>query len=353
MKDYYKILELEKGASESDIKKSYYKLAHKYHPDKGGDEKKMKEINEAYQVLSDKKKREQYDNYGTTFDNQGFNPGQQGGFSSNWGDFSNVEDIFEQFFGGGQPHQHSNEKNYGRDIKAEIEINLEDILKGLEKEVSIKTFVFCSDCQGSGGDPGAGFENCYSCKGTGTIRQIRKTILGSFATQSTCPECEGTGKKPKKYCKKCSGEGRVKDNKKIKFKIPAGIRSNQIIRIDREGEAGRRGGDPGDFYVRIIVKPHSIFKRKEDDLFIKIPMSFSQAVLGDKIDIPTIEGKKVVLKVPAGTESGKVFKISNKGVPRFSRYGKGDLYVELNIKTPKSLNKNQKKIIEELNKEGL
>jgi len=365
MKDYYQILGVSRDASRDEIKKAYRKLAHKYHPDKGGDEKRFKEINEAYQVLADDEKRSQYDRFGRTFEGTGFDPNQQGfgnwDFGSAWSDFSNagfnvgiddIGDIFEQFFGFGG-RRTTKQKNRGRDIKVEIELDLEDTLQDQEKEISLEKFIVCSRCKGSGAEPGAGVEECFSCRGTGRVQQIKKSFLGTFTRYTTCPECGGEGKRPKKFCNVCGGEGRIKKEEKIKFTIPAGIDTDQVIKIKGKGESGRRGGEAGDLYVRVVIKPHSVFKRKGDDLYAKVPISFSQATLGAKVEVPTLAGKGVVLKVPPGTQSGKILKISKKGIPHFARHGKGDLYVELVVKTPKNLTKTQKELMEKLKKEGL
>ncbi|MDI6591403.1 MAG: molecular chaperone DnaJ [Patescibacteria group bacterium] len=356
MKDYYQILGVSKDASSEEIKKAYYKLAHKYHPDRGGDEKKFKEINEAYQVLSDKEKRAQYDKFGRVF--EGAEPGFD--FSWAWGrpgeefdfDFGDLGEMVEEIFGFGAPRRKRDLKK-GKDIEIDLEIPLEDTLKGKEKEITLAKYVLCSRCQGTGAEPGTPINECFSCRGTGEVQQIKKTFFGSFTRYTTCPECGGEGYRPEKPCNVCKGEGRVRGEERIKIFIPAGVDTNQVIKIDGKGEAGRKGGRSGDLYVRIFVKPHSIFKRKGDDLYILAPISFSRAALGDEIEIPTLEGKKILLKVPAGTQSGKILRISGKGIPHFSGYGRGNLYVELIIKTPKKLTKKQKELLEKLKLEGI
>jgi len=357
-KDYYQVLGISRQASPDEIKKAYYNLAHKYHPDKGGgDEKKFKEINEAYQVLSDKEKRSQYDRFGRTFEG-GAEPGSD--FQWAWGrpgadadfDFGDLGDMVEEMFGFGAPRRKRDAKR-GKDIEVEMEINLEDVLRGREKEIFLNKMVSCSRCQGAGADPGSKVIECFTCRGKGEVQQIRRTFFGSFTRYTTCPECGGEGKRPEKPCNVCKGEGRIKNEDRIKIFIPAGVDTNQAIKVEGKGEAGKRGGKPGDLYVRIFVKPHSVFRRKGDDLYISLPISFSQAVLGDEIEAPTLEGSKILLKVPSGTESGKVLRISGKGVSRFSGYGRGNLYVELIVKTPKKLTKKQKELLEELKKEGI
>ena len=365
MKDYYQILGVSRGASPDDIKQAYRKLAHKHHPDKGGDEKKFKEINEAYQTLSDKEKKSQYDNFGSTFETgagQGFNGWD---FSSMWGNRSSgggdfefdlgdlgIGEIFEEMFGFGTSPRRKKDIKKGKNIEIAIEIPLEDVLRGREREISLQKSILCSRCQGVGAEPGSAVKECFSCRGSGQVQQIRRTPLGSFTQVTTCPECRGEGFKPERPCNVCKGEGRIKGKDDIKIFIPAGVDSNQVIKVEGKGEAGRRGGKPGDLFVRIYVKKHPVFERKGDDLYVLMPISFSQAVLGDEIEVPTLAGTKILLKVPSGTESGKVLRISEKGVPRFSETGRGDMFIELKVKTPKKLTKKQKELLEELKREG-
>lgn len=357
MKDYYNILRVPKDASPAEIKKAYYKLAHKYHPDKGGDEKKFKEINEAYQVLSNKEKRAQYDRFGRVFEGAGSQPGFD--FGSFWGDMPeegfgslNLEDLFEDFFGFNRKER-GKKVSRGRDIEVNIEINLEDTLKSIKKTISLRKLIICSRCQGTGAEPGTKLKECFTCRGKGQVQQIKKTLFGSFTTYVICPECKGEGKIPEKPCNVCRGEGRITGEEKIDVFIPAGIDSNQIIKIKGKGEAGRRGQKSGDLYIRVFVRPHSVFQRKGDDLSLEVPISFSSACLGDEVEITTLGGKRISLKIPQGTESGKVLRISGKGIPHFSGFGRGDLYVKLNIKTPKKVSKKQKELLEKLKKEGL
>ncbi len=367
-KDYYKILEVSKDASLKEIKKAYYKLAHKYHPDKGGDEKKMKEINEAYQTLSDKQKKAQYDKFGRTFEGMpGFDFSQEGAagggdFSSIWQDFAEgkgfefgAEDLGELFgdlFGFGQ-RASKKRKNQGQDIQIDIEIGLEETLEGQTKKISLYKQVLCHRCKGTGAEPGTKVKECFSCRGTGQVQQIKRMSFASFTRYIVCPECGGEGRIPEKFCNVCHGEGRIKKEENIEIFVPAGIDSNQVIKIKGKGEAGRRGGEPGDLYVRIFVKSHPIFERKGDDLYITVPISFSQVCLGDEIEIPSLDRKKILLSVSAGSKSGKVFRISKKGIPFFSGYGRGNLYVQLEVETPKRLTKKQKELLKKLKEEGL
>jgi len=359
MKDYYQLLGVSRNASQDEIKKAYRKLAHKHHPDKGGDEKKFKEINEAYQVLSDGEKKSQYDRFGQVFDGgTGSDPGFD--FRTAWGqsgegvefDFGDIGEIFEDFFGFGTRQKRKDLKR-GRDIKIDMEISLEDTLEEINKELSLYKIVSCSRCKGTGTEAGTPINECFSCRGTGEVQQIRRTFFGSFTRFVVCPECGGEGQKPEKPCNVCKGEGRIKDTESVRIHIPAGVDSNQIIKIEDKGEAGRKGGRPGDLYIRILVKKHPVFKRKGDDLFVKVPITLSQAALGDEIEISTLEKKEILLKISPGTESGKVIRISQKGIPHFAGYGRGNLYVDLEIKIPKKLTKKQKELLEGLRKEGI
>ena len=367
-KDYYQILGVERTASPDDIKKSFRRLAHQHHPDKGGDSVKFKEINEAYQVLSNTEKRNQYDRFGSTFDSA--QAGGQGGWENmnwQWGnggnasgegvefDFDNmggIGDIMEEIFGFGQPQKKKNIKK-GKDIQVDIEIPLEATLKTQDREIILAKDILCSRCQGTGAEPGSKAKECFSCRGAGEVQQIKRTPFGSFTSFATCPECKGEGTKPEKVCNVCRGEGRINGTETIKISIPAGMDSGQMIKILERGEAGKRGGKPGDLYVRIFVNRHNLFVRKGDDIFLTVNITLSQATLGDEIEIPTLGGTKLLLNVPEGTDSGKVLKLSNKGIPHFSGNSRGNLYVELIVKTPKKLSRTQKELLEKLRQEGL
>ncbi len=361
-KDYYQILGISRSASQDEIKKAFRKLAHKYHPDKGGDEKKFKEINEAYQVLSNKEKRTQYDRFGRVFEEMPGGGESDFGFQWPGGNFGEGEEfdfgdldlgeMFEEVFGFGISRRRKDLKR-GKDIEINIEIPLEITLKGKGKVISLQKLICCSRCRGSGAEPNSSVNECFSCRGRGEVQQIKRTFFGSFTRFVTCPECGGEGQRPQTPCNVCRGEGRIEGAEDIKIFIPAGVDTNQVIKIEGKGEAGRRGGKTGDLYVRIFVKLHPIFKRKGDDLYISIPISFSQAALGAEMEVLTLERTKILLKVPSGVESGKILRISNKGIPHFSGYGKGNLYVELIVKTPKRLTKKQKELLEKLKEEGI
>lgn len=360
MKDYYKILGVPPDASDDEIRKAYYRLAHKYHPDKGGDAEKFKEINEAYRVLSDKEKRAQYDKFGRVFEEGG---GKEGGFEWFWGrpdfdfgidfDFGDFGEMVDEIFGFGNQRQKKKDIKRGSDIEVPIELTLEDVLKGKKEKILIDKFLTCSRCGGSGAEPGTKVKECFSCRGTGQVQQIKRTFFGTFTRYTICPECKGEGYIPEKVCNVCNGEGRIRGEEEIEIFIPPGVDTNQILKVERKGDVGKRGGSPGDLYLRIFIKKHPIFQRKGDDLYLEIPINFSQAVLGDEIEVPSLEGKKILLKIPAGTESGKIFRITGKGIPHFAGYGRGNLYVKVIIKTPKKLTKKQKELLEKLKEEGL
>jgi len=366
-KDYYNILGVSRDASQDEIKKAFHRLAHKHHPHKGGDEKKFKEINEAYQILSNKEKRAQYDRFGQVFEGGGAPYGSGGaGFDPTWFwgkgrpdsdwnvefDLGDLGDIFGDFFGFAS-RKRAKDLKRGSDIKIEIEIALEETLKETKKTISLKKQVVCSRCEGKGAEPGTKIDECFSCRGTGQVQQIRKTIFGSFTHSTICPECQGEGQRPEKPCNVCKGEGRIKSEEDITLFIPAGVDTNQIIKVSGKGNAGKRGGKTGDLYVRVFVKPHPVFERRGDDLYLIKEISLTQAALGDEIEIPLLEKTKILLQVPGGTESGKIFKISGKGVPHFGSSGRGNLYVELKVKTPKKLTKKQKELLEKLKEEGV
>ena len=361
--DYYQILGVARNATEQEIKKAYRKLAHKYHPDKGGDEKKFKEINEAYQILSDKNKKEQYDKFGRVFGSgqagQGFGgfgfdfESMKDQFAGSGFDFGGtMGDMFGEFFGQGGPGRMGDAKA-GDDIHIELEAKLESTLKDQEENIKIRKMNTCARCAGSGAEPGTAIKECFSCRGSGKVQQIKRTIFGSITHYTVCPECKGEGAKPEKPCNVCKGEGRILNDENIKVFIPAGVDTNQVIKVDGKGDAGIRGGATGDMYVRIFVKKHPVFQRAGDDLYVSAPISFSQAVLGGETEIPNLDGSKLALKIPQGTASGRVLRISGKGIPHFSRFGRGHLYVKLEIKTPKRLSRKQKDLFKQLSEQGL
>lgn len=365
MADYYEVLGVAKSATQDEIKRAFHKLAHKYHPDKGGDERKFKEINEAYQVLSDQQKRAQYDQYGRVFENgqAGGNPFEGQGFNWSWGnrpqgediefDFSNIGDVFEEFFGGQGRRASKKDAKRGKDIQVDIEIPLEKTLKEFAEKISISKQVACHRCGGNGAEPGTKIKECSACGGKGQVHQVKKTVFGSYTAMGPCPECKGEGTIPEKPCNVCRGEGRTKGEEVIEITIPAGIDANQVIKVEGKGEAGRKGAKAGNLFARIYIKKHPIFERKGDDLFSIADIAFSQAVMGDEIEIKSLEGTNLLVQIPQGTESGKILRISGKGIPHYGSYGRGNMYIELRIKTPKKITKEQRKLLDELRKEGL
>lgn len=361
-KNYYETLGVEKGASDDEIKKAYRKLAHQYHPDKqGGDESKFKEINEAYQVLSDKEKRSQYDRFGSTFE-QGAGGGAGGFDFSGFGGGANgfnfegdLGDLFGDIFGGGARTRRARQEK-GQDIAVDIELTFEEALEGMEREIKLYLSVSCPKCSGTGAEPGSKLEKCPTCGGTGYVQKQRRTMFGAFAQTELCPECQGSGERPEKRCDKCGGDGRTKEEKVIRVKIPAGIAEGQTIRVSGAGEAGMRPGsgksEAGDLYVTAHLKKHPLFERRGDDLLSKLDITFTQAALGDSTTVPTLRGK-IKLKVPSGIQSGKIIKIGGGGFPHLGGRGTGDMYITVQIGTPGKLSKRQRNLLEELRDEGL
>lgn len=361
-KDYYELLGVSKDASEADIKKAFRKLAIKYHPDKNRDnpeeaEKKFKEINEAYSVLSDKDKRAQYDQFGPdAFQNGGAGAGGfggfggfgQGGFGQGGfqGDFSGFGDIFDSFFGGGRA-QRQNGPERGADLRYDLDITFKQAVFGDETEIQISKDDTCDHCHGNGAEPGSKVDTCPECHGTGQQRVVQNTPFGQMVNVRTCSHCGGTGKIIEKKCKKCHGTGTIRVRKKIKVKIPAGIDDGQRLRIAGEGEPGVRGGGRGDLYVYIFVRKDPNFVRRGNDIISQQTISFTQAALGATIRVETMDGK-IDLKIPAGTQTGTLFRIKGKGVPVLgSKDRRGDHHVQVNIVVPKHLNSEQKRLLKE------
>ncbi len=379
-KDYYNILGVDKNASADEIKKAYRKLAHKYHPDKeGGDEAKFKEINEAYQTLGNKEKRAQYDQFGTTFDSAGggfsAGKGRQGGF--NWQDFTrqygqnfgqgnfradfnfgnfgfdDLSDLFGDLFGVGENGRRSRKtrQQTGEDIQIQLTVDFREAVFGAEKIVYLDKFEICDKCGGRGYEKDTKVITCPQCKGTGQILQTQRTFFGVFSTARVCPTCNGEGKKPEKYCSKCHGEGRIKVKKQIKISIPAGISEKETLKISGQGNVGRKGAPAGDLFVSFKIRPERQFQREGNDILSEIEINISQAALGDKVEIETLDGP-VKLKIPAGTQSGKIFVLKNKGVPILNSPGRrGDHQVRVIVKIPTRLTRKQKQLLEELRKE--
>ena len=348
--DYYKVLGVSKDASKDEIKKVYRELAKKYHPDISKEKdaaEKFKKVSEAYAVLSDDTKRSQYDQFGSSGFQQRYS--QEDifrGFNVNdiFGDMFGGDDIFNMFFGGGSGRR----QKKGRDLAYELSISFEEAVFGCTKEIEIETLDSCDKCDGSGSKDGK-FDVCKECKGTGQVRVSKRTPFGIFTQVGMCSECSGEGKTTEHKCKECNGTGRVSKNKTVKVKIPAGVDNGSKLRVSRAGEAGIRGSVAGDLYVVLRVKQSDIFERGDNDLFLHVPISFSQAALGDEIKVPTLE-KEIGIKINPGTQSGNKYRLSGKGVPYLDGYGKGDLYVIIDVITPKSISKEQKKLFEDLKK---
>jgi molecular chaperone DnaJ len=358
-KDYYNVLGVEKNATKDDIKKAFYKLASKYHPDKkGGDEAKFKEVNEAYQVLSDEKKRKEYDTYGQTFNGQG--PGGFGGFGGgfNASDFANMQfdfgdlgDIFGDVFGGASPFGGGGVKR-GRDISLELDIPFVESIFGTERKVLISKVSTCKTCTGTGAKVGTKMKTCVTCNGQGKIHDVKRTFMGNFQTVRNCNICRGTGKVPEEKCHDCKGMGVKEGREEVVIKIPAGISNGEMMRMSQMGEAVA-GGSTGDMYVKINVNPHRIWKREGNDLSIIHEIKLTDALLGAAHTIEGLDGK-IEIDVPSGAGTGEVLRVKGRGVPHIHDKNKrGDVLVKLSIAMPKKLSKKAMAFIEGLQGEGI
>lgn len=358
--DYYKILGVSKGASEDDIKRAYRKLAQEYHPDRPtGNEKKFKEINEAYQVLSNKEKRAQYDRFGRTFSGAG-GPGGFGfggggfGFDANFdqsgfADMGDLSDLFESFFGMGGRRR----KTYtrGNDLQITQEITLEDAYRGIKKEISFKAYAVCDTCAGLGHFAKEGVKTCTTCNGQGEIKEVRNTFFGSFQQVRACSKCNGTGEIPNKPCSTCKGSGRVMKSRTLAIDILPGVMDGQLIKITGAGETGERSAPTGDLYVQVRVASHKMFRRDAANLFIKKEINLVDILRGRPLEIQLISGEKISVDIPAGFSLSEKIRVSGKGMPHFNSRGYGDLYIELDVKTPKKVSSKAKKLLEDLNGE--
>jgi molecular chaperone DnaJ len=356
MKNYYDILGIQKNASEDDIKKAFRKLAQKYHPDKkGGDEAKFKEVSEAYAILSDKKKRAEYDNHGRTFaggGSQGF-----GGFDfSNFAGFSgqggpafgaefDLGDIFSEFFNPGNA-----QSGRGRDISIDIELSFREAVFGAERRVLISKLGTCATCNGTGGKPGSKMTACTTCNGKGTLRETRNSFFGAFTSERVCPRCQGRGEIPEILCETCHGAGVLKREEEIRVIVPVGVEDGEMIRMPGRGEAAS-AGNPGDLYVKLHVRPDPKFAREGNNLLTTLSIKLTDALLGGSYAVPSLDGEEQVA-IPVGVAHGELIRVRGKGIPT-GRSGRGDLLVKVNIEFPKKLSKGAREAIEILRKEGL
>jgi molecular chaperone DnaJ len=345
--DYYSILGVSKTASQDEIKTAFRKLAHKYHPDKvGGNEAKFKEINEAYQVLGDPDKRAKYDQFGSAaFEGaQGFGAGGFQGFDFGSAGFGDIGDIFGDMFGGGRS---SRRQERGADIQADLELNFKEAVFGTEKELNITKLSSCERCAGTGAEPGSGTKECSQCSGRGVKTFTQRTILGNIQSKRMCDACVGRGEVPKKNCASCAGEGVEKRKERLSVNVPSGVDDGSVLRLGGKGEA-LRGGRAGDLYLRLHVKTDARFERDGSQILSHAKIGFTQAALGDTIDVETVDGI-VSLKIPAGTQSGTLFRLRAKGVP--TSRGRGDHLVTVAVRTPEKLSREQKRLLEELGDE--
>jgi molecular chaperone DnaJ len=354
-KDYYQILGIERNATEEEIKKAYRRMALKYHPDRNKDDKsaedKFKEASEAYEVLSDSKKKATYDQFGEDGLKGAFH-GKGGGFA--WEDFTHATDfedifgnIFGDIFGGRRTTRQQGGARRGGDLRVNLKLTLEEIMTGVAKTIKIKKLVRCEECGGTGARKGSVAKPCPSCGGSGEIHTQSRSLFGTFVSVQTCPTCSGEGKMVSDPCPKCDSSGRIRETETISVNVPAGVSTGNYIPLKGQGDVGPRNGPAGDIIVYIEEAEHDLFERNEDDVIYELPISITQAALGDNIEIPTLGGR-AKLKIPAGTQSGKVFRMRGKGIPHLQRNSAGDQLVRVWIWTPATLNNQEKKLLEEL-----
>jgi molecular chaperone DnaJ len=347
-RDYYEVLGVKRDAGPDDIKKAFRRLAREYHPDvnKSTDaEARFKEINEAYEVLSDDQKRAAYDRYGHAATQGGF------GGAEGFGGFGDINDIFNEFFGGfaRASAQQRRGPRRGADLRYDLKIDFLEAVFGAEKEVDVVRNETCTRCAGSGAEPGTSPTRCRTCNGTGEVRRVQQSILGQFVNVTTCPTCNGTGEVITTPCKQCGGRKQIRSPRSLAVTIPPGVDTGTQIRLNGEGEPGVNGGPPGNLYVVVNVAPHPFFRRKDEDVIVEMNINVAQAALGDEIEVPTVDGKEK-LNIPAGTQSGSVFRIKNKGVPHLRRSSRGDQLVLVSVNVPTNLNAEQKRLMQELAK---
>ncbi len=358
-RDYYEVLGVGRDAVEADIKKAYRKLARQYHPDINKDDpqaaEKFKEATEAYQVLSSAEARAKYDQFGHAAFDQQAGYGQEGaggfgGFGGFGGGFEDLGDIFDMFFGGGARRPRGGPQQ-GADLRYDLAVSFEEAAFGLEKEIEVPRSETCPHCHGNAAEPGTPIKTCERCHGTGQVQHVTTTAFGRFATARPCEVCHGEGKTVQTPCKECHGAGTVHQVRKIKVKIPAGVDAGSRVRVSGQGEAGVKGGPPGDLYVFINVRPHPIFERQGNDVFCEVALNFAQAALGDEIEVPTLDGR-VKLRIPEGTQTGTFFRLKGKGIPNPRGYGRGDQHVKVRVVTPARLSARQRELLQEFAKLG-
>ena len=347
-RDYYEALSISRSATTIEIKKAYRKLARQYHPDVNKDpgaEDRFKEVSEAYEVLSDDQKRAAYDRYGhAAFDGAGGMGGGAQGFDFDFGD---IFDIFNNFTGGGGGRRRRNGPRKGADLRYNLTIEFEEAVFGVEKKVEVTRPETCSTCSGSGAEPGTKASRCQHCKGSGEVRRVQQSILGSFVNVSACPICQGSGEVIETPCTTCNGRKIVQKKRELSIKVPAGVDRETQIRLTGEGSPGVNGGPSGNLYVFIDVKPHAYFKRQGNDILIDLKINMAQAALGDEVLAPTVDGEESV-KIPAGTQSGKVIRLRNKGVPHLRSGGRGDQLIVVTVTTPTKLTEEQRHLFQKL-----
>lgn len=360
-RDYYEVLGLERGADDNEVKKAYRKLARQYHPDVNKDaeaEGIFKEVSEAYTILSDPQRRAAYDRFGHAGVGAGGGFGGGGFDSSNFGGFGGLGDIFEAFFGGGRGDPFSGQRGGGQrsrvergsDLRLDLQISFRDAIFGLEREIEVQHLEHCDICDGKGMEPGTQMSSCPTCRGSGQIQQHQRTAFGTFTHVTTCPKCQGQGNFAEHPCKGCKGKGRVDQRKTLKVTIPAGVDTGVRLCMNGYGDAGAQGGPPGDLYLVLHVQNDSdgIFERRDQDIYTELPIGYAQAALGDKVEVPTLEGP-TKFDIPAGTQPGTVFKLRNKGVPYLnSPATRGDLYFKVNVSVPTEVSAEQRNLLENL-----
>jgi len=346
-RDYYEVLGVSRSATDDELKKAYRRLAKQYHPDANkeqGAETRFIEINEAYEVLNDPQKRSAYDRYG----HAGVGAGANGAGFGDFAGFSNINDIFETFFAGtASSSQRRSGTQRGADLRYELTITFGEAVFGCQKEIELPRWETCQTCRGNGAQPGTSTSRCSACQGTGEIRRVQQSIFGQFVNVSMCERCRGEGRVITTPCEKCRGQGRVRNNRRVVVNIPAGVDDGINVRVTGEGEVSARGGTPGNLYVVLTVKPHQFFKRQGNDIIYELPISFTQAALGDEVEVPTVDEKTTVLKIPAGTQSNRSFRLKGLGVPVVHSSARGDEHVIVKVVTPTSLTAEQKRLLEE------